>query len=68
MFLFLAIFFLPAFLAGYLKAHYSRGQILLTRLMNAPGWIQGTVLAALLLAVLLGSLVLSLRIYENKEF
>lgn len=69
-FLFLAIFYLPAFLEGYLKAHHSRGQILnlLTRLMNAPDWIQGTVLAALLLVVLLVSLALSLRIYENKEF
>lgn len=70
MFLFLAIFFLPAFLTEYLKAHYGPEtlQSLLIRLSGTPGWIQGIVLAALFLALLLGSLALSLRIYENKEF
>ena len=70
MLLFLLIFFLPSFLVEYLKSHYSREAVasLVTAVLNTPGWLQGSAVAVLLLAALLVSLALSLRIYKNKEF
>lgn len=70
MLLFLLIFFLPGFLVEYLKSHYSREAVvgLVTAVLNTPGWLQGSAVAVLLLAALLVSLALSLRIYKNKEF
>ena len=67
---FVLIFLLPGFLVGYFKSH-SSGEAafgLVTAVLNTPGWLQGSAIAVLLLAVLLVSLVLSLKIYKNKEF
>jgi hypothetical protein len=66
---FVLIFLLPGFLVGYFKSH-SSGEAavgLVTAVLNTPGWLQGSAIAVLLLAVLLVSLVLSLKIYKNKE-
>jgi len=70
LFLFLLVFFLPPFAVEYLQARSSRGEAagLAGAVLHAPAWVQGSAGAALLLAVLLGSLALSLRIYERKEF
>lgn len=68
--LFLLIFFLPSFAVEYLQAHYSREEVsgLVGAVLHAPAWVPGSAGAVLLLAVLLTSLALSLRIYERKEF
>jgi ABC-type Na+ efflux pump permease subunit len=70
LFLFLLIFFLPSFAVEYLQARSSREEAagLVGAVLHAPAWVPGSAGAALLLAVLLGSLALSLRIYERKEF
>lgn len=68
--LFLLIFFLPSFAVEYLQARYSREEAagLVGAALHVPAWVPESACAALLLAVLLGSLALSLRIYERKEF
>jgi len=66
---FVLIFFLSGFLVGYLKSHSSgEGAAgLVTAALNTPGWLQGCAVAVLLLAALLVSLAMALRIYKNKE-
>lgn len=70
MVLFMLMFFLPGFLVGYLRTHFSDQviQTFIVEMAKIPDWLQASAMAALLLAMLLISLALSLRIYANKEF
>lgn len=68
--LFMAMFFLPGLLMDYLKApgRQTAIQNLITKMAMMPDWLQLTGITAVLLAMLLISLALSLRIYGEKEF
>jgi uncharacterized membrane protein YhdT len=64
----LAIFLIPAGLV-WLVEKYSQGTAvnLLTKVLNIPDWLQAVGCGVLIVTVLLVSLAVSLRIYENKD-
>lgn len=68
--LFLLIFFLPSNLIRYVKTNDNSLliQSLLGLIKNTPGWMIGGGAVAVALAVMLVSLLISIKIYENKEF
>lgn len=70
MVLFMLMFFLPGFLVGYLRTHFGDQviQTFIVEMAKIPDWLQASAITALLLATLLISLAVSLKIYANKEF
>lgn len=65
--IFLLFFFVPNLLADYLRSHQGTGPLLLSTIRQVPPWLLWSGTAAVLLALLLLSLTISLRIYEHKD-
>lgn len=65
--IFMLFFFAPNLVVSLLKMHQNRVLRLLSVIGQTPLWLLWSGMAAVLLALLLLSLVISLRVYEHKD-